>query len=68
MVPGALAVAMGNLKNTEASGMPVVMGTDTGPAMCFQGYFEHLELEYMDVLQMLFSQHDSASVTSLGPA
>jgi imidazolonepropionase-like amidohydrolase len=43
-----LAVAMRNLKKVEASGVPVVMGTDTGPAMRFQGYFEHLELEYMN--------------------
>ena len=27
--------------------VPVVMGTDTGPPYRFQGYFEHLELEYM---------------------
>jgi imidazolonepropionase-like amidohydrolase len=27
--------------------VPVVVGTDTGPAYRFQGYFEHMELEYM---------------------
>jgi imidazolonepropionase-like amidohydrolase len=42
-----LAVAMRNLKKLEGTGVPVVMGTDTGPAYRFQGYFEHLELEYM---------------------
>src|SRR3954447_24570884 len=38
---------MRNLKKVEDAGVPVVMGTDTGPAYRFQGYFEHLELEYM---------------------
>lgn len=42
-----LAVALRNLKKVEAAGVAVVMGTDTGPAYRFQGYFEHLELEYM---------------------
>lgn len=42
-----LPVAMRNLKKIEDAGVPVVMGTDTGPAYRFQGYFEHLELEYM---------------------
>ena len=42
-----LPVAMRNLKQVEDSGVPVVMGTDTGPPYRFQGYFEHLELEYM---------------------
>ena len=42
-----LPVAMRNLKHVEDSGVPVVMGTDTGPPYRFQGYFEHLELEYM---------------------
>src|SRR5262249_46296685 len=42
-----LPVAMRNLKAVYAAGIPVVMGTDTGPAYRFQGYFEHLELEYM---------------------
>jgi imidazolonepropionase-like amidohydrolase len=42
-----LPVAMRNLKKVEDAGVPVVMGTDTGPAYRFQGYFEHLELEYM---------------------
>jgi imidazolonepropionase-like amidohydrolase len=42
-----LPVAMRNLKKAEDSGVRVVMGTDTGPPQRFQGYFEHLELEYM---------------------
>jgi imidazolonepropionase-like amidohydrolase len=42
-----LPIAMRNLKKLEDAGVPVVMGTDTGPAYRFQGYFEHLELEYM---------------------
>jgi imidazolonepropionase-like amidohydrolase len=42
-----LPVAMRNLKKVEDAGVPVAMGTDTGPAYRFQGYFEHLELEYM---------------------
>ena len=42
-----LPVAMRNLKKVADAGVPVVMGTDTGPPYRFQGYFEHLELEYM---------------------
>jgi imidazolonepropionase-like amidohydrolase len=42
-----LPVAMRNLKKVSDAGVPVVMGTDTGPPGRFQGYFEHLELEYM---------------------
>jgi imidazolonepropionase-like amidohydrolase len=42
-----LPVAMRNLKKVFDAGVPVVMGTDTGPPYRFQGYFEHLELEYM---------------------
>jgi len=42
-----LPVAMRNLKKAETAGIPVVMGTDTGPPYRFQGYFEHLELEQM---------------------
>lgn len=40
-------MAMRNLKKVADAGVPVVMGTDTGPPGRFQGYFEHLELEYM---------------------
>jgi imidazolonepropionase-like amidohydrolase len=42
-----LPVAMRNMKKVYDSGIPVVMSTDTGPPYRFQGYFEHLELEYM---------------------
>ena len=42
-----LPQAMRNLKKAEDSGILVAMGTDTGPATRFQGYFEHLELEQM---------------------
>lgn len=43
-----LPVAMRNMKKVFDAGIPVVMGTDTGaPTGRFQGYFEHLELEYM---------------------
>ena len=42
-----LPVAMRNLKKVFNAGVPVAMGTDTGPAYRFQGYFEHLELEQM---------------------
>jgi imidazolonepropionase-like amidohydrolase len=42
-----LPVAMRNLKKVASAGVPVVMGTDSGPPARFQGYFEHLELEYM---------------------
>jgi imidazolonepropionase-like amidohydrolase len=42
-----MEVAMRNLKNLSDAGINVVMGTDSGggPGR-FQGYFEHLELEY----------------------
>jgi imidazolonepropionase-like amidohydrolase len=51
--PGALwykehmEVAMRNLKKLSVAGINIVMGTDSGggPGR-FQGYFEHLELEY----------------------
>lgn len=43
-----LPIAMRNLKKVFDAGVPIVMGTDTGaPTGRFQGYFEHLELEYM---------------------
>jgi imidazolonepropionase-like amidohydrolase len=35
------------MKKVHDAGVPVAMGTDTGPPYRFQGYFEHLELEYM---------------------
>lgn len=42
-----LDVAMRNMKKLLSTGVPIAMGTDTGPPQRFQGYFEHLELEYM---------------------
>jgi imidazolonepropionase-like amidohydrolase len=42
-----LEVAKANLKKLTDAGVRIAMGTDTGPAGRFQGYFEHLELEHM---------------------
>jgi len=41
------SIAMRNLKTLSDAGIPIVMGTDSGggPGR-FQGYFEHMELEY----------------------
>ena len=42
-----LPVAMRNMKKVFDAGVPIVMGTDTGaPTGRFQGYFEHVELDY----------------------
>lgn len=43
----ALEVASRNLKRLSDAGVPIAMGTDTGPAGRFQGYFELMELELM---------------------
>lgn len=43
----ALEVAKKNLKTLSDRGVHIAMGTDTGPAGRFQGFFEHLELEMM---------------------
>jgi imidazolonepropionase-like amidohydrolase len=43
----ALEQAKKNLKTLHDAGVKIAMGTDTGPAGRFQGYFEHLELEHM---------------------
>ncbi len=43
----ALDVARANLKRLSDAGIPIAMGTDTGPPGRFQGYFEWLELEQM---------------------
>jgi imidazolonepropionase-like amidohydrolase len=43
----ALRVALRNVKAIVDAGLPVVMGTDTGPAGRHQGYFEHMELDLM---------------------
>jgi imidazolonepropionase-like amidohydrolase len=43
----ALDTAEKNLKTLSDRGVRIAMGTDTGPAGRFQGFFEHLELEMM---------------------
>lgn len=43
----ALPMAMRNLKMLSDAGVKIAMGTDSGPAARFQGYFEHLELGMM---------------------
>ena len=43
----ALKMAQRNLKMMSDGGVMVAMGTDTGPAARFQGYFEHGELDLM---------------------
>jgi imidazolonepropionase-like amidohydrolase len=43
----ALDVASRNMKKLADAGVPIAMGTDTGPAGRFQGYFELMELELM---------------------
>ncbi|MEX2582410.1 MAG: amidohydrolase family protein [Gemmatimonadota bacterium] len=42
-----LPLAMENMKALSDAGVRVAMGTDSGPAGRFQGYFEHLEMEMM---------------------
>ena len=42
-----LPVAMRNLATLAQAGVPIAMGTDTGPLGRFQGYFELLEMEMM---------------------
>jgi imidazolonepropionase-like amidohydrolase len=42
-----LEVAKKNLKALSDAGVRIAMGTDTGPAGRWQGFFEHLELEMM---------------------
>ena len=43
----ALQVASRNLERLADAGIPIAMGTDTGPTGRFQGYFELMELELM---------------------
>lgn len=43
----ALQRAKTNLKSLADAGVGIAMGTDTGPAGRFQGFFEHKELELM---------------------
>ena len=42
-----LPTAMRNVKALHDAGVRIAMGTDTGPAARFQGYFEHGELALM---------------------
>lgn len=42
-----LPVAMRNLMTLAKAGVPIAMGTDTGPLGRFQGYFEFMEMEMM---------------------
>jgi imidazolonepropionase-like amidohydrolase len=42
-----LPVAERNLAALSAAGVPIAMGTDTGPMGRFQGYFELMEMEMM---------------------
>lgn len=42
-----LPVAMRNLAVLQRAGVPIAMGTDTGPLGRFHGYFELMELEMM---------------------
>ena len=42
-----LPVAVQNLVTLHHAGVPIAMGTDTGPLGRFQGYFELMELEMM---------------------
>ncbi len=42
-----LDVALANLTRLADAGVTIAAGTDTGPPARFQGYFEHLELDYM---------------------
>jgi imidazolonepropionase-like amidohydrolase len=43
----ALEMGSRNLKKLSDAGVTIAMGTDTGPAGRFQGYFELMELELM---------------------
>ncbi len=42
-----LDIALGNVGTLHNAGIKIAMGTDSGPAARFQGYFEHMELELM---------------------
>jgi imidazolonepropionase-like amidohydrolase len=42
-----LPIAMRNLATLDTAGVPIAMGTDTGPLGRFQGYFELMEMEMM---------------------
>jgi imidazolonepropionase-like amidohydrolase len=62
-----LPIAMQNLKKLSDAGIPIAMGTDSGGGLGrFQGYFEHVELEYetkagLTPMQALVSATSSAA-------
>ena len=43
----ALDIAKHNVKRLSEAGLPIAMGTDSGPLGRFQGYFEHMEMDLM---------------------
>ena len=43
----ALEIAKANLARLAEAGVPIALGTDSGPLGRFQGYFEHMEMELM---------------------
>ena len=43
----ALEVAQANLGRLAEAGVPIALGTDSGPLGRFQGYFEHMEMALM---------------------
>jgi imidazolonepropionase-like amidohydrolase len=43
----SLKTAMRNLKRMADAGVPIALGTDSGAAARFQGYFEHMEMDLM---------------------
>lgn len=47
LYPGFLKTAQDNLKKLYDAGVNVGFGTDSGPPVRFQGYFEHWEMELM---------------------
>ncbi|MDP1930073.1 MAG: amidohydrolase family protein [Gammaproteobacteria bacterium] len=62
----ALPNAMSNLKLLSDAGVKIAMGTDSGPAARFQGYFEHLEMSMMvdagmSPMQVLYSATGGAA-------
>jgi len=63
-----LPLAMRNMKKVYDAGVPVAMGTDTGPPQRFQGYFEHMELEYMVKAGLTPMQTIAASTSTAAKA
>ncbi len=63
----ALQQALTNVKSVADAGLPVAMGTDSGPANRFPGYFEHLEL-WMMVDAGLTAEQALSSATRVAAA